>query len=135
VVKAHLNCGVRAYSKDTITACGHNLIAICGLGAGAAMKAAMIKFNIPGKVKVIGTPAEEGGGGKIMLIRRGIFESLDTCSMSHPSGDLAPESKLDGTCTIGGPGSLARSSITAEFFGKGAHAGVSDVCGRSKVQS
>ncbi len=93
----------------------------------------MIKFNIPGKVKVIGTPAEEGGGGKVMLISRGIFESLDTCSMSHPSGDLAPESQLDGSCTIGGPGSLACSSITAEFFGKGAHAGVRSLCRTSKL--
>jgi metal-dependent amidase/aminoacylase/carboxypeptidase family protein len=132
-----------------MTACGHNLIAICGLGAGAALKAALIKFDIPGKVKVIGTPgegfptrhldplahhsslvcfnlsAEEGGGGKIALIRKGVFKTLDTCSMAHPSGDAAPESKLDGSCTIGGPGSLARSSIVAEFFGKGAHAGVS----------
>jgi metal-dependent amidase/aminoacylase/carboxypeptidase family protein len=141
--------------RPGMTACGHNLIAICGLGAGAALKAALIKFDIPGKVKVIGTPgeplkhlilillpvtqaassastltAEEGGGGKIALIRKGVFKTLDTCSMAHPSGDAAPESKLDGSCTIDGPGSLARSSIVAEFFGKGAHAGVSECFSR-----
>lgn len=112
--------------KGVGQACGHNLIAICGLGAGAAVKAAMEHFDIAGTVKVIGTPAEEGGGGKVLMIQKGIFKSLDTCSMAHPSGDGGVvEEGYAGSCTIGGPGSLARSAITAEFFGRGAHAGVS----------
>ena len=55
-------------------ACGHNVIAASGAGAGAAL--ARVRDRLPaGRVQVIGTPAEEGGGGKVQLIRAGIFET------------------------------------------------------------
>jgi len=63
-------------------ACGHNVIAASGAGAGAAL--ARVRDRLPaGRVQVIGTPAEEGGGGKVQLIRAGIFEGVDCAMMIH----------------------------------------------------
>ncbi|CAL1290764.1 unnamed protein product [Larinioides sclopetarius] len=69
-------------------ACGHNLIAESGLGAGIAIKAALEEFpEIAGKVIVLGTPAEEGGGGKVTLINGGAFKDVDAALMVHPAPD------------------------------------------------
>ncbi|HEY9289094.1 MAG TPA: M20 family metallopeptidase [Candidatus Dormibacteraeota bacterium] len=62
--------------------CGHNLIAMASTGAGIALAEALDRFQ--GRVQVIGTPAEEGGGGKIRLIRAGIFQEVDAAMMFHP---------------------------------------------------
>ena len=62
--------------------CGHNLIATASAGAGIALAGALDR--LPGRVLVIGTPAEEGGGGKIRLIRAGIFQEVDAAMMFHP---------------------------------------------------
>ena len=62
--------------------CGHNLIAMASTGAGIALAEALDRFQ--GRVQVIGTPAEEGGGGKIRLIRGGIFQEVDAAMMFHP---------------------------------------------------
>lgn len=62
--------------------CGHNLIAMASTGAGVAVAELLDRF--PGRVQVIGTPAEEGGGGKIRLIRGGIFQEVDAAMMFHP---------------------------------------------------
>src|SRR5438105_1961643 len=57
-------------------ACGHNVIATAGAGAGAALAA--IRAQLPrGRIHVLGTPAEEGGGGKIRLIKAGLFKTVD----------------------------------------------------------
>ncbi|WWC88897.1 uncharacterized protein L201_003812 [Kwoniella dendrophila CBS 6074] len=97
-------------------ACGHNLIAVAGLAAFLGLKEAMIKHNIPGKVVLIGTPAEESGGGKIDLINLGAYKDLDACMMVHP---------FKGPSKTGHVGpSLALQSIKVEYYGKSAHAGV-----------
>ncbi|HEX2480515.1 MAG TPA: M20 family metallopeptidase [Methylomirabilota bacterium] len=63
-------------------ACGHNVIATSGAGAGAALAA--LKSRLPaGRVHVIGTPAEEGGGGKIKLLQGGVFAGVDCAMMIH----------------------------------------------------
>jgi len=63
-------------------ACGHNAIATAGAGAGAALAA--VRDALPrGRVVVIGTPAEEGGGGKVKLIRAGVFGGVDAAMMCH----------------------------------------------------
>ena len=63
-------------------ACGHNIIATSGAGAGAALAA--VRSRLPaGRVQVIGTPAEEGGGGKVKLLRAGVFEGVDCAMMIH----------------------------------------------------
>jgi amidohydrolase len=75
-------------------ACGHNLIAISNLGAGLGAKAALEELR--GTIQVIGTPAEEGGGGKIRLLEAGIFEGVDVALSSHPGSHLTlidPEPK------------------------------------------
>ncbi len=63
-------------------ACGHNLIAAAGVGAFLA--AASVVDRTGGEVVLLGTPAEEGGGGKIKMIKAGLFEGLDAAMMFHP---------------------------------------------------
>ncbi|HVN86471.1 MAG TPA: M20 family metallopeptidase [Candidatus Binatia bacterium] len=90
-------------------ACGHNIIATAGAGAGAAL--AQVVHDSGGSVVVMGTPAEEGGGGKIVMARRGAFDGVDAAMMVHPAGlDLA------------GMNVLAVSTIAVEYHGKAAHA-------------
>jgi amidohydrolase len=68
-------------------ACGHNLIFIVGI-AGALATAAFMKENgVPGKVVLLGTPAEEAGGGKVVLLERGAYDGMDVCLMSHPMAE------------------------------------------------
>lgn len=64
-------------------ACGHNLIA--AMSAGAAIAAAAVADELGATIEVIGTPAEEGGGGKIELLERGAFTDLDLALMAHPA--------------------------------------------------
>jgi amidohydrolase len=63
-------------------ACGHNLIAAAGTGAFVA--AATVADAVGGEVVLLGTPAEEGGGGKIEMIKAGVFERVDAAMMFHP---------------------------------------------------
>jgi amidohydrolase len=65
-------------------ACGHNLIATAALGATLALHEA--KAHLPGTVRLLGTPAEERGGGKELMARQGAFEGVDAAMMIHPSG-------------------------------------------------
>ena len=64
-------------------ACGHNVIATAGLGA--ALAAATVADAAGGRLAVFGTPAEEGGGGKILMARRGAFDGVDAALMVHPA--------------------------------------------------
>jgi amidohydrolase len=64
-------------------ACGHNIIAAAGLGAGLA--AAALARELGGRVRVVGTPAEEGGGGKVRLLDGGAFTGVDAALMVHPA--------------------------------------------------
>ncbi|MEY2449389.1 MAG: hypothetical protein QOH79_2865 [Acidimicrobiaceae bacterium] len=65
-------------------ACGHNIIGTAGLGAGVA--AAALADELGGRVVILGTPAEEGGGGKELLAQRGAFDGVDAAMMVHPAG-------------------------------------------------
>ena len=88
--------------------CGHNLIASSSVGAGIGIASVMEK--IAGEVVVLGTPAEEGGGGKILLVERGAFTDIDYAMMMHPS-----------TQNIIGRGGLAAVSVFVKYFGRAAH--------------
>ena len=67
-------------------ACGHNIIGTAGLGAGIA--ASKVASNLV-VVFILGTPAEEGGGGKVFMADRGAFDNVDAAMMVHPApGDL-----------------------------------------------
>ena len=93
-------------------ACGHNLIAEAGVAAGIGVKAYLESTGTTaGTVTVIGTPAEEGGGGKAYLIEKGGFDGVDVAMMVHP----APSEIVIGFTT-------AISSFEVEFTGKAAHA-------------
>ena len=64
-------------------ACGHNLIATSGVGAGIALAA--LGSDLPGRVRILGTPAEERGCGKELMARQGALEGVDAAMMMHPS--------------------------------------------------
>jgi amidohydrolase len=91
-------------------ACGHNVIATAGVGAGAGLAA--VRDRLPkGRVQVIGTPAEEGGGGKVKLITGGVFADVDAAMMVHGFDRWIGHSDLLGIVRVG-----------FEFTGKAAHA-------------
>jgi amidohydrolase len=90
-------------------ACGHNLIAMMGTAAAIGVRAVL--DELPGRLAAIGTPAEEGGGGKVALVRAGGFADVDVAMMCHPSSR-----------TLSGRTSLASNRVDVEFFGKAAHA-------------
>jgi amidohydrolase len=64
-------------------ACGHNIIAAAAVGAGLALASVADELGI--EVRVLGTPAEEGGGGKVLMLERGAFDGLNLAMMVHPS--------------------------------------------------
>ncbi len=66
-------------------ACGHNLIGTGSAGAGIALAMALQEMGLPGRVRVVGSPAEEGGGGKIPLCHDGVFDEYDAALIFHPS--------------------------------------------------
>lgn len=90
-------------------ACGHNLIAASSVGAAAGLIQACP--DLPGQVILIGTPAEENGGGKIILDNAGIFNDLDVAMMVHPDSKTEMVKKT-----------LAMASLKVSFKGKAAHA-------------
>jgi amidohydrolase len=92
-------------------ACGHNVIAAAAVGAGLAL--APIADDLGITVKVIGTPAEEGGGGKILLLERGAFEGVHASMMVHPVPfDVDPIEAV----------TLAVQHLHVHYTGKAAHA-------------
>jgi len=93
-------------------ACGHNIIATAGAGAGAALAGVIDQTG--GSVVVLGTPAEEGGGGKILMARQGAFDGVDAAMMVHPAGMDLPAMNV-----------LAISAVEVEYRGRAAHASVS----------
>jgi amidohydrolase len=90
-------------------ACGHNIIGTAATGAALAMHA--IRQQIPGTIKLIGTPAEERGGGKVIMAERGVFDQVDAAMMIHP-----------GVKAMTTRGSLASNKLRFEFLGRAAHA-------------
>ena len=90
-------------------ACGHNVIAAAAVGAGLAL--APLADDLGLTVKVIGTPAEEGGGGKILMLDAGVFDGVHAAMMVHP----APDESLTLPC-------LAVEHLTVRYRGREAHA-------------
>lgn len=89
--------------------CGHNVIAVMGLGASIALSA--LKADLPGRVRYLGTPAEEKGGGKEIMAQAGAFDGVDAAMMVHPAGvDL---STMPCICV---------SEVRVTYHGKSAHA-------------
>ncbi|MCS4275109.1 amidohydrolase [Mycetocola sp. BIGb0189] len=94
-------------------ACGHNVIAGIAIGAFLALRDVVAETG--GRVSLIGTPAEEGGGGKELIIRAGGFDDVDAAGMVHPSvgHEVSP---------IYGSGTTGVRRIRVAYHGRAAHA-------------
>lgn len=103
-------------------ACGHNLIA--GASVGAAIALAKCKDSLPGRVLLVGTPAEEVGGGKADIVRAGVFDDVDAALMMHPS-----------SMTYVSGGSRAFADIELVFTGKAAHAAAAPTEGVNALEA
>src|SRR3984893_3472114 len=89
--------------------CGHNLICTAALAAFAGLAA--IRNQLPGRVVILGTPAEEGGGGKIIMLEKGTLEGVDAAMMAHPvDGEFATFP------------TLATRHLRLTFHGRASHA-------------
>ena len=93
-------------------ACGHNLIATSALGCAVAVKHALEHSDLQGSIEVYGTPAEEDGGGKIIMLDHGVFDGLDAVFLMHPTSAMA---RIGGECA-------SFTDFVIEYFGKSAHA-------------
>ncbi|MCA1692457.1 MAG: M20 family metallopeptidase [Actinobacteria bacterium] len=102
--------------------CGHNLIAAAGLGA--ALAAATVVQQADGRLVVLGTPAEEGGGGKVFLIERGAFDDVDAAMMIHPAGYDLTEADV-----------IAIATWRVDYHGVGAHAAAFPERGRNALDA
>ena len=103
-------------------ACGHNIIATAGLGAGLALSA--VAEQCGGNLALMGTPAEEGGGGKIEMARKGAFRNIDAAMMIHPAdADLARMN------------AIAIQNLFVKFHGLAAHAAVSPHKGKNALDA
>jgi amidohydrolase len=103
-------------------ACGHNIIGTAGLGAGLA--AAALADSVGGRVVILGTPAEEGGGGKVYLAERGALEGVDAAMMVHPAGvDLV---QMDV---------IAIHQFLIDYHGEAAHAAAFPHKGRNALDA
>ena len=103
-------------------ACGHNIIATAGLGAGLA--AAALAEEAGGRILVLGTPAEEGGGGKILMARAGAFDRVDAAMMVHPAGDDLARMQV-----------IAVQELVATYTGQAAHAAAFPHRGRNALDA
>lgn len=104
-------------------ACGHHLFGTASIAAGIAIKNWIKNNKINGTLRVYGTPAEEGGAGKVYLVRAGLFDDVDAVLHWHP-----------GSNNNANPGSsLANKSAKFRFYGETSHAAVSPERGRSAL--
>ncbi len=92
-------------------ACGHNIIGTSSVGAGVILKDIMEKYDIKGTLKVIGTPAEERVGGKLIMIEEGVFKDIDAAFILHPADASMPDDI-----------SFACVNLEISFEGKASHA-------------
>ena len=103
-------------------ACGHNIIATAGLGAGLALSA--VAEQCGANLVLMGTPAEEGGGGKIEMARKGAFRGIDAAMMIHPAdADLARMN------------AIAVQNLFVKFHGLAAHAAISPHKGKNALDA
>lgn len=89
-------------------ACGHNLMAAMSSGAGIAVKSVLPQLG--GKISVFGTPAEEGGGGKVIMLKQGAFDGVDAAMILHSANE-----------TVVNDISYSRTDMVVDFYGKTAH--------------
>lgn len=105
--------------------CGHNLLGTGALGAALVAAAVAESLRIPVDIAYFGCPAEEGGGGKVVMARAGLFAGLDAALSWHPA---AFNTLWDGS-------SLAYDAMSLRFTGRSAHAAVDPENGRSAADA
>ncbi|WP_067698492.1 M20 family metallopeptidase [Nocardia jejuensis] len=103
-------------------ACGHNIIAASAVGAALGLAAVADACGIT--VKVFGTPAEESGGGKVLMLERGVFDDLAMALMVHP-----------GPVDIAGAHSLALADLSVVYRGRESHASAAPEHGRNALDA
>jgi aminobenzoyl-glutamate utilization protein B len=104
-------------------ACGHNLLGAASLFAAVTIKDWMAQNKIAGTLRYYGTPAEEGGGGKLYMIRSGAFKDVDVVLSWHPADSNGASLRS----------SLAIIEAKFKFYGKAAHAAAAPDAGRSAL--
>ena len=106
-------------------ACGHNLFGTGSIAASVAVKNWLTETGTTGTIRLYGTPAEEGGSGKVYMVRAGFFHDVDIVLHWHPSdkNDASPSS------------SLANKSAKFRFYGIAAHAAAAPEKGRSALDA
>ncbi len=103
-------------------ACGHNLIASGGLLAATALRQVMEEQSIPGTLMLVGTPGEEGAGGKVVEIEAGVFDGVDAAIMFHPADRTILTRRM-----------LAALHLDVRFHGLAAHAAKNPQDGRNAL--
>ena len=93
-------------------ACGHHLLGTASLGSALAIKKWLETNKVQGTIRVYGTPAEEGGSGKVYMVRDGLFSDVDAVLSWHPDDENAASAKT----------SLANRSAKFRYYGLSAHA-------------
>ena len=111
--------------KNAGHACGHHLFGTASVSAGIAIKELIAAGKLKGTIKVFGTPAEEGGSGKVFLVRAGLFNNLDAVIHWHP----------DDVNAITTTSALANKSAKFKFYGISAHAAAAPDQGRSALDA
>ena len=105
-------------------ACGHNLICAAALAAGTAVKDLMQENGCNGTLHLIGTPGEEGSGGKAIMLNHGAFAYIDCALICHPYSATLPDQ-----------GALAVSRFDVEFHGTPSHAATAPHEGKNALDA
>ena len=110
-------------SRTTGHGCGHNLFGVGSVAAAIAVKEQLEAGTFKGTIKVYGTPAEEGGSGKVYMVREGLFEDVDIVLHWHPGNANSANASS----------SLANKTAKFRFHGISAHAAGAPESGRSAL--
>ncbi|MEO8044553.1 MAG: amidohydrolase [Spartobacteria bacterium] len=114
-----------AMNRKSGHGCGHNLFGTGSVAAGIAIKNLIEKGTLKGTIKIYGTPAEEGGDGKVYMVREGLFRDVDVALHWHP----------DEHNTVTYTSSLAIKTAKFRFHGISAHAAAAPDKGRSALDA
>ena len=109
--------------KHSAHACGHNLFAAGSLSAALAVRDWLAASGTPGRIRFYGTPAEEGGSGKVYMVRAGLFDDVDFTLHWHAADENSAAART----------SLANRSAKFRFYGQSAHAAGAPEQGRSAL--
>ena len=110
---------------DAGHACGHHLFGAGSVAAAVAIRQWLDENNVPGTVRLYGTPAEEGGSGKVYMVRAGLFDDVDAVLSWHPSDRNGANPAT----------SLANKSAKFRYRGISSHAAVAPERGRSSLDA